>query len=352
MTQPVIYSETEKEILFPARDLIAKAGLEGDFSLIRLAGGKNNRVFQLKGKGRSYLLKSYFRHEHDPRDRLGTEYAFVSFVWNCGIQTVPKPVASDQVHGLGLYEFVEGRKLCPDEIREDHVKQAIRFYIDLNEKKDCSEAHQLPIASEACFSIHDHLDCVEGRLRRLKAIEIADEVTERAGHFIENRLVPAWAKIRDEVFRKTGKPGLHPDQSISAEERCLSPSDFGFHNALLEKGGQLRFIDFEYAGWDDPAKMVCDFFCQPAVPVAPGFFSLFEAEVLKHSLNSEALRQRFRLLFPVYQMKWCCIMLNDFLAVGDKRRGFAWHTAHEDRKKIQLGKAQVYFQEFCRTGQF
>ncbi len=352
MTQPVIYSETEKEILFPARDLIAKAGLEGDFSLIRLAGGKNNRVFQLKGKGRSYLLKSYFRHEHDPRDRLETEYAFVSFAWNCGIQAVPRPVASDQVHGLGLYEFVEGRKLCPDEIRENHIRQAIRFYIDLNEKKDCSEAHQLPIASEACFSIHDHLDCVEGRLRRLKAIKIADEVTERAGHFIENRLVPAWAKIRDEVFRKTGKPGLHPDQSIPAEERCLSPSDFGFHNALLEKGGQLRFIDFEYAGWDDPAKMVCDFFCQPAVPVAPGFFSLFEAEVLKHSLNSEALRQRFRLLFPVYQMKWCCIMLNDFLAVGDKRRGFAWHTAHEDRKKIQLGKAQVYFQEFCRTGQF
>ncbi|RLC01441.1 MAG: hypothetical protein DRI57_31105 [Deltaproteobacteria bacterium] len=98
--------------------------------------------------------------------------------------------------------------------------------------------------------------------------------------------------------------------------------------------------------------MVCDFFCQPAVPVAPGFFSLFEAEVLKHSLNSEALRQRFRLLFPVYQMKWCCIMLNDFLAVGDKRRGFAWHTEHKKRKKRQLEKVRLYLEDVMNIHYF
>ena len=48
--------------------------------------------------------------------------------------------------------------------------------------------------------------------------------------------------------------GLSMSAALPKETRCLSPSDFGFHNALLEATGKLRFVDFEYAGWDDPAK--------------------------------------------------------------------------------------------------
>ena len=54
---------------------------------------------------------------------------------------------------------------------------------------------------------------------------------------------------------------------LGPRARCLSPSDFGFHNAIRRASGELCFIDFEYAGQDDPAKMACDFLCQPEVPV-------------------------------------------------------------------------------------
>ena len=57
------------------------------------------------------------------------------------------------------------------------------------------------------------------------------------------------------------------DHPLDTQESVLSPSDFGFHNALLGPDGKLCFIDFEYAGWDDPAKLICDFFCQPQTPV-------------------------------------------------------------------------------------
>ena len=42
----------------------------------------------------------------------------------------------------------------------------------------------------------------------------------------------------------------------------MSPSDFGFHN-VIKKDDFLYFIDFEYAGLDDPVKLICDFYCQP-----------------------------------------------------------------------------------------
>ena len=73
--------------------------------------------------------------------------------------------------------------------------------------------------------------------------------------------------------------GLYLDRPLDPADRCVSPSDFGFHNALREPSGRLRFIDFEYAGWDDPAKLVCDFFCQPAVPAPAGAFDRFAAAV-------------------------------------------------------------------------
>ena len=39
----------------------------------------------------------------------------------------------------------------------------------------------------------------------------------------------------------------------------MSPSDFGLQNTLFTKN-KLFFIDFEYAGLDDPAKCLLDFF--------------------------------------------------------------------------------------------
>jgi hypothetical protein len=116
---------------------------------------------------------------------------------------------------------------------------------------------------------------------------------------------------------------------LAAEYRCVSPSDFGFHNALLADEGRLGFFDFEYAGWDDPAKLLCDFFCQPAVPAPidcwPQFLDLTASLVG----DTQIERQRQALLFPLYQVKWCCILLNEFQSTGRKRREFAERTPQD-----------------------
>ena len=52
---------------------------------------------------------------------------------------------------------------------------------------------------------------------------------------------------------------------LPKSERCLSPSDFGFHNAICDVNGVYHFVDFEYFGWDDPAKMICDFILHPGM---------------------------------------------------------------------------------------
>ena len=48
--------------------------------------------------------------------------------------------------------------------------------------------------------------------------------------------------------------------------KILSPSDVGIHNTM-EYEGKLTFLDFEYAGYDDLAKLTNDWVLQPEFPL-------------------------------------------------------------------------------------
>ena len=57
------------------------------------------------------------------------------------------------------------------------------------------------------------------------------------------------------------------------------------------------------------------------------------------------LARRARRLLPAFQIKWCCIMLNEFGAGDKARREFAKGAASaEERKAAQLHKAREALQ--------
>ncbi len=340
--------EQNNNIYRDAMLLAQKAGLEGAISLGPVDSGGNNRVFKMSIGAEVFLLKSYFHSNKDPRDRLGHEFAFTSFAWEHGATAIPRPVACDHARFLGLYEFIDGKKIGSGEVTWEHVSQALDFFLELNRHKEKPAASDLPIASEACFSVAEHLSCVDRRLKQLREIKSRDATDMEAVDFIHNELSPGWEKVREGVVRLARGLRIEMDEYIPLEERCLSPSDFGFHNTILEKTGALRFIDFEYAGWDEPAKMVCDFFCQPEVPVPLEYFSRFLHEIHISLNEPEYFENRVNLIFPVYKIKWSCIMLNDFLPLGNSRRSFATHQNQEERKLKQLKKAILYFQKSCK----
>jgi len=325
-----------------AAGLLAEAGIDDDFTLTRLNGGANNQVFRVDSSRGPVVLKAYFQDDGDHHDRLGAEYSFLSFAWQHDVRCVPRPLACDRRQGLAVYELVPGRRLAPEKVDAAAVGQAVAFYQSLNVHKDSAAAAALPHAAEACYTIGEHLACVERRLERLLRVEPTAGVTREAMSFVRSELRAAWVRVSRAARHAAVRHGLPLDASVPAGDRCLSPSDFGFHNAREDEAAKLRFIDFEYAGWDDPAKMVCDFFCQPTVPAPRECFDHF-AETIATSLSRPAIHeQRFRLLLPVYQIKWCCILLNDFLPAGDRRRQFALPASQqEERRSQQLSKARA-----------
>ena len=333
---------TQTELLEIATRLAKAAGRPLPRSLRQLAGGRNNRVFRVETDGAPLVLKSYFSDPRDPRDRLAAEWNFLQRAWKLGVRVIPEPLASEPQVRAGLYSFVAGRKLNPDEVDMPHIDAAVDFVLAINRAP--RDLPPLGAGSEACFSLARHLDAVEQRIARLHSLDPEAPQLDAAVCFVSKSLLPVWADVKQRTEREAQALGLSMDRAISEEEICISPSDFGFHNALIDEG-RLSFLDFEYAGRDDPAKLISDFLCQPEISVPAKYHARFISGISDALALSSDARARCTIFLNVYRVKWACIMMNEFLAVGAARRAYA--SAHEraSRCAAQLAGARAKLAE-------
>ena len=120
---------------------------------------------------------------------------------------------------------------------------------------------------------------------------------------------------------------VHKDfnRVLSFEERILSPSDFGLHNAVVDPKGNLQFIDFEYSGWDDPAKTIADFFCQPKFPPPMHVYDEMKNCICDMIPESKVkyFMERHKVVNQIITLKWCYILLNGIHPMNSKGKAFA-----------------------------
>lgn len=323
--------------------LLMTIGLGTSRSIESCQKSGNNRLYRVITESGIYAAKQYFNGEGDLRDRLGSEFAFLTYAQSVNSTAVPKSYGYDKDEGLAIYEFIDGQPFLPGSIGEKQVNEAADFFISLNQSSQLTSdaANALPYSAEACFSIKDHIDLVSGRLDNLMGMPRNSCEDQAAFAFVE-KLWEYWFELGESIRRGLGKESGDFRKELQKEARCVSPSDFGFHNALAAGDDKTYFIDFEYAGWDDPSRMVADFFSQLAVPVPDEYFNTFSKKVMSVFPEPDALIERASLLLPVYRVKWCCIALNVFLPKHLKRRLFANPGLRErDVKQEQLQKAEA-----------
>ncbi|WP_374649795.1 phosphotransferase [Dongia sp.] len=335
-------------VLTPAATaLLARACLYPPYRVHALTGGKNNRVLKIApAAGEPVVLKMYFQHPDDPRDRLGHEWAFSRYAWVHNIRAVPEPLLQDGDRGMALYQFVAGMPFGVGEVGGRDVEAACKFIRDLNQARESADAAFLPAGSEACFTIAQHLDLLERRLRQLSLVPATPE-TQPMLDWLHRHLMPTWKLAESRTRSLAARADIPLGEVLSKPERLVSPSDFGFHNALRRPSGEICFLDFEYAGWDDPAKLCGDFFNQIEVPVALDHLPSIETALTSIAPRPELLRWRIAALLPVYAIKWCCICLGPYLRAGLTRRQFAgniaddWHEHALARAVRQFAKVQA-----------
>ena len=323
----------------PLHELYRRHGISGPITTRRIRAGRNSEVSHLTNADGQWILKRYYKQPNDPRDRMGVEFGFLTFLAGAGARSVPKPLAKDVALGCALYSFLPGER--PAAITAELVTQAASFVVSLDQLRESPGARALPAAADSCSSLREHLALMATRVDRLVAVRREPD-TEEAHAFVAERLQPLSERLQQRLAHELEDPRLA--EPIPHESRVLSPSDFGFHNTLLHEG-RLSFVDFEYAGWDDPAKLVCDFICQPELPVSDAQGRQFCEELSSQLPHGDAIGQRVRKLLPVHRLKWCCILLNELRIEDRKRRLHATGVEPEGLLAVQLAKAQRYFDE-------
>lgn len=306
-----------------------------------VAGGANNLVFRVTVGGRNILAKAYFQHPGDRRDRLGAEFGMLDFLWKNGLRCIPEPLFADHERHIGLYQFVEGCRPRPEEIAWPDIDQLVHLLAEMWRLRKQAGSAALPAGSDSSFSMAGFLDNLEGRFRYVANALAAEAAPGEVHEFIQCELSPTLKAVCSFMEHGARASGLDLDALLPLDQRTLNPADHGFHNALRGHDGRLTFLDFEYAGWDDPAQMICNACLQPAVPIPASLQRRFVEILLGRLGNPAVLAARLRLLYPLFGLKWSLIMLNEFLPISRERRRFAgaW-PENQNRRREQLGKSK------------
>jgi hypothetical protein len=303
-----------------------------------VSGGGNNRIFLIDAHEACYALKLYATQPDDGRDRLGTEFRAATLLHEAGIAEVPAPVAVDHAAGAALYEWVDGGPV--DAVGEAEIDAALALLQRLQGLSRRVAAGDAAPASAACLAPADAFSQIDERFCRLSRAVASPPAALR--RFLDDEFAPVHHILTRAAAHRLARAGIPADRPLAAAHRLLSPSDFGFHNALRRPDGRIVFVDLEYFGWDDPAKLVSDFLLHPghALPAPQG--ARFErAARAQFRLADPQFDERLSALRPLYGLCWCLILLNEFLPEVRARRGLHDDAAAQAAQAAQLAKART-----------
>lgn len=296
--------------------------------VIPASHGGNSRVYMAASADRFYALKLYPSLEHDKRDRLNTERLALDLMHWHGIHSVPYYMAAEAPYGL--MSWVDG-SVIKNPTASD-IDDAAVFLGTLHHISKKTHAEDVPLASEACLSGQIIIDQIEKRTAALMPYckenpALMDFLSKQFLPIFQKRLIAA-----KKAYADFSSPLPHEKQTLIA-------ADFGFHNIMRAQDGRLYFIDFEYFGWDDPVKLMCDFLLHPATPLTPALKQQFYTHMI--AIYGTDIESRFASYYPLFGLRWALILLNEFIperfqARVDVRGASDW----EEVKSEQLRKAE------------
>ena len=272
----------------------------------KLSGGFNNKVYRAKWRDESVIIKYY------QGGGLSVEETFLDYANSVAEGFVPKILERIPELECLVLEDIRGsgyNRGC--EVDSTDIDRAIEFMRRLNSPENIGAAKGLGLAKEGFRLVSEHMKCVEDRLERLTAVNLETEVKDDVHLLLEEVRVRYQSVKRYALDQlRTGRIDDLRHESLT----CVSPGDFGFHNAIKTDAGAV-FIDFEFSGLDEWTKCIADFEMQPRIRIPHSDKRLLEVVPNKALMSSY---ERTKTLRRVIWIKWLCIIM-----------GFADPARHE-----------------------
>ena len=274
-------------------------------------GRGNSRIFELESSdGKKYALKIYPDRQLDMRPRLETEFFATQFLEAAHFPVTPTAAKDDGLN-WAVYDWVLGK--TPSFIDNAFIDQALEFlgHLWATSRRSIGRA-DFSEASEACLSGAEIVSQIEQKLGRLILVA-PPEVILFLNHDLQPLILSCGETARGLLSESF-------DIKLPHALQILSPSDFGAHNSIKNVNGSFIFIDFEYFGWDDPVKLICDFYWHPAMNLTQELKTRWLTGAKSIFMDDPSFIRRLDVFLPLIGIRWCLILLNEFLPSALARR--------------------------------
>ena len=219
---------------------------EDSVTVHRVSGGTNNALYRVEADGGRYACKLCVA---DERRRAAREYAALRLLHAAGLDIAPRPVWLDKgctvvPYPAVVYCWLPGVPLGPSLTAQQLAALLDTFHQFHALQPGDFESVDLATAWFHWFDINPYLDELHSFLAQYGPwlATVAPD-----GRDLRGRLARLVDRCAETVMAATVNPGR---ESVPL---CLCRVDPNLANVVWGEDGRLRWVDWEYSGWGDPA---------------------------------------------------------------------------------------------------
>ena len=270
----------------------------------RKDGGINSFIQEAESScGEKVIHKKY---KDNDKERMEREINFLLEQEKNNSRNVPLLRETNREEGWITMTYLEGDKVT--EMNKKTVRAIISFLKEININRINSK---LGYAKDAYLSKYDLKNDIKRRKERYECSK-SKKVSIEFDKWVKDKLIKQSRKELD-VIEETDFWDIQRNGLI------VTPSDIGPHN-MIKNEDKYYFIDFEYAGLDNPNKTILDLICQPNHNIGEELENYLIKELGELVLDKDnEWRKDLGKMKKIFIIKWCFIMMNGIQANDQKR---------------------------------
>ena len=303
--------------------------------LTELKGGINSAVFSVEIDAKPLgVIKKY---PNDPkRDRRANEAEFLKFLNIALPNKAPRLLATLPSENISLLEWIDGKP--NSELQAGDAYQFTKFQLAMDKFKSIDHAKQIGPAADAVLCPIDLITQLRKRLSQFYELQLPEQVNS----FLCKEFEPFMDRSIHNTLDVYKTLNIDDEASLSPEFQTLIASDLGTHNTVRRSNGELVFIDFEFAGWDDPITAIANFIFHPGMKPGIDLRQPFVESVLQHFNAYPNIVERYHAMLPLFGLRWCLIILNSYRQLPDSPSQTS-STQNRHNQLEQLKKSVLLF---------
>jgi aminoglycoside phosphotransferase (APT) family kinase protein len=219
---------------------------EGGVTVHRVTGGFNNALYRVEADGQNYTCKLCVA---DERRRAAREYGALRLMHAAGLDIAPQPLWLDDSctivpFPVVAYFWLPGGPLSPSPTAQQLASLLDSFQRLHNLQPGNFEDYDIPDAWAHWFDFELYLAELRDFLAKYGSWLAA---TDPHGQDLRDRL----ARLVDGCAEFVTTAAVNPGRESVPLRLCRADNNLA--NTVWSGDGRLRWVDWEYSGWGDPA---------------------------------------------------------------------------------------------------